>query len=182
MALGATPEHPDDSSGTRPRRHDAARGRWPIRQRVQQPRGRSERQSTLLDSVAALRISTSSFEIGLKAVLLPFSRTRIVPESKSTSRQRSRLAELRDCVRAPDDHRNKMDLLDLWNATSAWRRRGARGGRRAGLRRCRRQCAVSRDARRDRPDHEREHTGKEAEAEVAVFAEAVENRDERDQE
>lgn len=58
----------------------------------------------------------------------------------------------------------------------------ARGSRRAGLRRCRRQCAVSRDARRDRPDHEREHTGKEAEAEVAVFAEAVENRDERDQE
>ena len=40
--------------------------------------------------------------------------------------------------------------------------------------------AVCSDARRDRPDHEREHTGKEAEAEVAVFTEAVENRDERD--
>jgi hypothetical protein len=34
-------------------------------------------------------------EIGLIDVLLPFSKTRIVPASRSTSRQRSRLAELR---------------------------------------------------------------------------------------
>ena len=37
------------------------------------------------------------------------------------------------------------------------------------------------DARRDRPDHEREDAGEEAEAEDAVFAQARENRGERDE-
>ena len=45
-----------------------------------------------------------------------------------------------------------------------------------------RHRAVARKARRNRPDHEREDTGKEAEAEVAVFAETIENCDERNQE
>ena len=44
-----------------------------------------------------------------------------------------------------------------------------------------RHRAVARKARCDRPDHEREDTGKEAEAEVAVFAETIEHCDERDQ-
>ena len=46
----------------------------------------------------------------------------------------------------------------------------------------RRYRPVRSDARGDRPDDERQDARKEAVAEVAVFTEAVEDRDERDQE
>ena len=46
---------------------------------------------------------------------------------------------------------------------------------------CCRYRAMRSDARSDRPDHERQDAGKEAEAEETVFAQARENRGERDE-
>ena len=50
-----------------------------------------------------------------------------------------------------------------------------------GLARRRSRGSVKSDTRRDRPDHERKDTGEETEAEKAVFAQARENRGERNE-